>query len=55
MYEVDFARNIAYRGNKGFFINTSRQGIYIIDEGIQVFLTKENSKIMEVLDAAVTV
>lgn len=51
MYEVDFARGLAYKGMKGFVINYTNKGLYVMDQGQQIFLTEENTIIMEVANA----
>lgn len=48
MYEIDFARGLVYQGNNGFVMNASRDGLYIVDQDKEVYLTEENSKMMEV-------
>ena len=49
MYEVDFARGLAYQGSRGFVIQANQKGLYVKDGNKAVFLTKENSKVLEVL------
>ena len=47
MYEVDFARGIAYKGNKGFMIRVNPKGLYIEEGPKIIFLTPFNSRIMQ--------
>ena len=51
MYEVDFARGLAYKGMKGFVIKYTNGSAYVMDQGEQIFLTEENTIIMEVENA----
>lgn len=53
MYEIDFARGLVYQGNEGFVMNASRDGLYVVDQDKEVYLTEENSKVMEYGDGAV--
>lgn len=47
MFEVDFARGIAYQGSRGFIIRMHpKKGLYIRNGLKIIFLTKENTKIM---------
>lgn len=46
MYEIDFARGFAYKGEKGFIIKVNSNGLYIKDGFNKIFLTKYNSRIM---------
>lgn len=55
MYEIDFARGLVYQGNNGFVMNASRDGLYVVDQDKEVYLTEENSKVMELGDGAVEV
>ena len=55
MYEIDIARGLAYQGNEGFVIQVEPKGLYIINRLKKVFLTQNNSKIMEVKDGTVKV
>lgn len=52
MYEVDFARGLAYKGLKGFVIKYINNLAYVLDQGIQVFLTEENTTILEVVQCS---
>lgn len=48
MYEVDFARGLAYKGKRGFVIRLNqKKGLYVKDRFKKVFLTDENTKVME--------
>ena len=47
MYEVDFARGFAYCGRKGFIIRVNPRGLYVKKGLKKIFLTQENSKVME--------
>ena len=55
MYEIDFARGLVYQGNEGFVMNASQDGLYVVDQDKEVYLTQENSKAMEFGDGAVDV
>lgn len=48
MYEIDYARGLAYQGKKGFVIQTSEKGLFIKNGRKEVFLTPKNSKGMEI-------
>ena len=46
MYEVDFARGLAYKGDKGFIIKLCSQGLYIMDGLKKILLTEQNTTIL---------
>ena len=46
MFEVDWARGFAYRGNKGFIIRCDPKGLYVRVWLKKVFLTQKNSIIL---------
>ena len=46
MFEVDFARGLAYQGARGFVIQVHTKGLYVKDGLKKVFLTKENSRVI---------
>lgn len=43
MYEVDFARGLAYKGKKGYIIRLHKKGLYIKEKFKKTFLTEENT------------
>ena len=47
MYEIDYARGLAYQGNDGFVIRVSQEGLYVVDQEREVLLTEENTIPME--------
>ena len=46
MYEVDFARGLAYKGDKGFIIKLCSKGLYIMDGIKMILLTEQNTTIL---------
>lgn len=50
MFEVDLARGFAYKGEKGWVIKVNPQGLYIEEDSKRVFLTQQNSRVMEEIE-----
>ena len=48
MFEIDCVRGFAYKGKKGWIIKIDPRGLYIRVKLKKVFLTQENTRIMEV-------
>lgn len=49
MYEVDFARGLAYKGKKGYIIKLNQdKGLYIKERFKKVILTNKNTKVLGV-------
>ena len=46
-FEIDWARGFAYKKSKGFIIKVDPKGLYIRVGLKKIFLTSENSIIME--------
>lgn len=50
MFEIDWVRGIAYKGKKGFIINIEPKGLYVMVGLEKVFLTQQNSRVMEEME-----
>lgn len=47
MFEVDYARGLAYRGNNGYIINIESTKLYILDKNKKVYLDNTNCVLFE--------
>lgn len=47
MYEIDLLRGIVYKGTRGFAIKYDNNKMYVIEQGEKVYLTEDNSIILE--------
>lgn len=47
MYEIDLLRGIVYKGIKGFVIRYDNNKMFILEQGSKVYLTEDNSIILE--------
>ena len=50
MYEIDLLRGIVYKGLQGFRINYENNNMYIIDNGMKIFLNEDNSIMLNLND-----